>query len=100
MKGYIYEYDHKTLNCTKRTEEIEKRLTPERPIRSKQSDHQHQQELTDTEKEPTLMIECTANEGIHRINMEINHTMRQKKKIYVRPTIYEVKHATCKRKKT
>ena len=31
--------------------------------------------------------------------MEINHTMRQKKKIYVRPTIYEVKHATCKRKK-
>ena len=66
---------------------------------SKQSDHQHQQELMDTEKGPTLMIECTANEGIHRINMEINYTMRQKKKIYVRPTIYEVKHATCKRKK-
>ena len=46
-----------------------------------------------------MMIERTANEGINRINMEINHTMRQKKKIYVRPTIYEVKHATCKRKK-
>ena len=66
---------------------------------SKRLDHQHQQESTDTEKGPTLMIECTANKGIHRINMEINHTMRQKKKIYVRPTIYEVKHATCKRKK-
>ena len=45
------------------------------------------------------MIECTTNKDIHRINMEINHTMRQKKKIDVRPTIYEVKHATCKRKK-
>ena len=54
----------------------------------------------DTEKGPTLMIECTANEGIHRINMEINHTIGKTKKIYVRPTVYEVKHATCKRKKT
>ena len=66
---------------------------------SEQLDHQHQQELTNTEKRPTLMMECTTNEGIHMINMEINHTMRQKKKIYVRPTIYEVKHTTCKRKK-
>ena len=61
--------------------------------------HQHQQESMDTKKEPTLMIECTANEGIHRINMEINHTKGKTKKIYVRPTVYEVKHATCKRKK-
>ena len=41
---------------------------------SKRLDHQHQQESTDTEKGPTLMIECTANKGIHRINMELNHT--------------------------
>ena len=45
------------------------------------------------------MIERTANEGINRINMEINHKMRKNKQIYVRPTIYEVKNATCKRKK-
>lgn len=31
--------------------------------------------------------------------MEINHTMRQRKKVFVRPTTYEVKNATCKRKK-
>ena len=67
---------------------------------SKRSDHQHQQESADTEKGPTLMIERTANEGINRINMEINQMIRQKKQIlYVRPTIYEVKRATCKRKK-
>lgn len=45
---------------------------------SKQSDPQHQQELMDTENGPTLMMECTANKGIHRIHMEINHTMEQK----------------------
>ena len=48
---------------------------------------------------PTLMVKYAAKGGIHGINMEINHTMRQKKKIYVRLTIYEVKHAIYKRKK-
>ena len=31
------------------------------------------------------MTECKANKGTQRVNMEINHTMRQKQKIFTRP---------------
>lgn len=66
---------------------------------SKQTDYQHQQEPTNTEKGPTLMTECKANKGTQRVKMEINHTMRQKQKVFTRPIIYDVKNATCRRKK-
>ena len=64
--------------------------------RSKQLDYQHQKEsTTNTEEGPTLMMECKANKGTHRINMVINHTMRQKQNVFIRPIIYKVKNATC-----
>ena len=66
---------------------------------SKRLDYQHQQESINTEKGPTLMMECKANKGTQRVNMEINHTMRQKQKVFIRPIIYKVKKATCQRKK-
>ena len=31
--------------------------------------------------------------------MGINHTMRQRQKVFTRPIIYDVKNATCRRKK-
>ena len=58
---------------------------------SKQLDYQHQQEPTNTEKGPTLMTECKANKGTQRVEMEINHTMRQKQKVFTRPIIYDIK---------
>ena len=51
---------------------------------SKQLDPQHKKESANSEKESRLMIECKANEDIHRINMKFNHTMKEEKKLYVR----------------
>ena len=45
------------------------------------------------------MTNCKANKGTQRVNMETNHTMRQKQKVFVRLVIYKVKNATCQRKK-
>ena len=45
------------------------------------------------------MTQCKANEGTQRVNMEINHSTRQKQKVFARPIIYEVKKAIYRRKK-